>query len=166
MNKPSKSFKSTIALAAALLALLALPLAGCSSADAADTGSTPIGEDAAAGTNLANDPALLAEELTVEDLVEGTGAEATVGSTATVHYTGWLTDGTKFDSSVDSGTPFSFTIGAGDVIAGWDQGVAGMKVGGKRKLTIPPSMGYGDTAVGMIPAGSTLVFEVELLEVK
>jgi FKBP-type peptidyl-prolyl cis-trans isomerase len=106
-------------------------------------------------------------ELKVEDLSEGTGAEAVEGSVVNVHYTGWLTDGTKFDSSLDSGRPFSFTIGAGRVIQGWEVGVAGMRVGGTRRLTIPPSMGYGDAgAGGVIPPGATLVFEIELLDVQ
>ncbi|MDP2057992.1 MAG: FKBP-type peptidyl-prolyl cis-trans isomerase, partial [Thiobacillus sp.] len=82
-------------------------------------------------------------ELIIEDLTVGTGATATAGQTVSVHYTGWLTDGKKFDSSVDRNDPFEFRLGAGQVIAGWDQGVAGMQVGGKRKLTIPPELGYG-----------------------
>lgn len=105
--------------------------------------------------------------LQVEDQVVGNGAEATSGNTVDVHYTGWLTDGTKFDSSLDRGKPFSFKLGAGMVIKGWDQGVAGMKVGGKRKLTIPSELGYGQRgAGGVIPPGATLVFEVELLGVR
>ncbi len=101
------------------------------------------------------------------DLVVGTGREAVAGNHATVHYTGWLTNGTKFDSSVDRRDPFSFPIGSGKVIKGWDEGVAGMKVGGKRKLTIPPQLGYGARgAGGVIPPNATLVFEVELLEVR
>ncbi len=108
-----------------------------------------------------------ATELQIEDLAPGTGAEATAGRTVDVHYTGWLTDGKKFDSSVDRGRPFSFALGAGAVIAGWDRGVQGMKVGGKRKLTIPPDLGYGARgAGGVIPANATLVFEVELLAVR
>jgi FKBP-type peptidyl-prolyl cis-trans isomerase len=105
--------------------------------------------------------------LQIEEKVAGTGAEAKTGKRVSVHYTGWLTDGTKFDSSLDRGKPFSFTIGARQVIAGWDQGVAGMKVGGKRKLTIPPDLGYGARGAGggLIPPNATLVFEVELLEV-
>ena len=105
--------------------------------------------------------------LQIEDQVAGTGAEAKTGKRVSVHYTGWLTDGTKFDSSLDRGKPFSFTIGARQVIQGWDQGVAGMKVGGKRKLTIPPDLGYGARGAGggLIPPNATLVFEVELLEV-
>ncbi len=101
------------------------------------------------------------------DLVVGTGEPARVGATAVVHYTGWLVDGTKFDSSVDRGTPFDFALGQGRVIKGWDEGVATMRVGGKRKLTIPPELGYGDRGAGaLIPPGATLVFEVELLEVR
>jgi len=107
-------------------------------------------------------------ELKIEDLVVGTGAEATVGKVISVHYTGTLTDGTKFDSSKDRGEPFEFTLGAGQVIQGWDKGFAGMKIGGKRKLTIPSSLGYGDTGTpgGPIPPKATLIFEVELLGVK
>ncbi len=101
------------------------------------------------------------------DLVVGTGREAAAGTLATVHYTGWLTNGTKFDSSVDRRDPFSFPIGSGKVIKGWDEGVAGMKVGGKRKLTIPPQLGYGTHgAGGVIPPNATLVFDVELLEIR
>jgi FKBP-type peptidyl-prolyl cis-trans isomerase FkpA len=101
------------------------------------------------------------------DLTVGTGREAAAGNLVSVHYTGWLTNGTKFDSSVDRKDPFSFPIGAGKVIRGWDEGVAGMKVGGKRKLTIPPQLGYGARgAGGVIPPNATLVFDVELLEVK
>lgn len=106
------------------------------------------------------------DQLKIEDLKVGTGAEAKTGSTVTVNYTGTLTDGTKFDSSYDRNQPFDFTLGQGQVIQGWEQGIVGMKVGGKRKLTIPPSLGYGDQATGPIPANSTLIFEVELLAVK
>lgn len=104
--------------------------------------------------------------LEVTDLSVGTGAEATKGKLVSVHYVGTLENGTKFDSSRDRGTPFEFTLGAGQVIKGWDQGVAGMKVGGKRKLVIPADLAYGNRAIGNIPANSTLVFEVELLGVK
>ena len=105
-------------------------------------------------------------ELVIEDLVVGTGREAKKGDAVEVHYTGWLTDGKKFDSSVGRG-PFSFDLGAGQVIAGWDRGVAGMKVGGKRKLTVPPELGYGSRGFpGVIPPQATLVFEVELLGVR
>ena len=106
-------------------------------------------------------------ELVVEDLKPGTGAEARAGSSVTVHYVGTLTDGKKFDSSRDRGRGFSFKLGAGEVIKGWDQGVAGMKVGQLRKLTIPAHLAYGDRGFPpVIPPGSTLVFEVELLEVR
>lgn len=105
--------------------------------------------------------------LKYEDLEEGTGAEAEAGKEVTVHYTGWLVDGTRFDSSLDRNQPFSFALGKGQVIRGWDEGVQGMKVGGKRKLTIPPQLGYGARgAGGVIPPNATLVFEVELLEVR
>lgn len=107
-----------------------------------------------------------AQELKIEDLQVGTGAEAKPGQVVSVHYTGTLTDGKKFDSSKDRKKPFQFPLGAGKVIQGWDQGVAGMKVGGIRRLTIPPHLGYGDRgAAGVIPGGATLIFEVELLGV-
>ena len=104
--------------------------------------------------------------LQVEDLVVGDGAEAQSGKEITVHYTGWLTDGTQFDSSIDRKQPLSIVLGVGQVIKGWDQGIEGMKIGGKRKLTIPPGLAYGNRAVGgVIPKNATLVFEVELLGV-
>ena len=105
--------------------------------------------------------------LIVEEVVVGEGALAESGQRVEVHYTGWLADGTKFDSSKDRGDPFVFPLGAGHVIKGWDEGVRGMKVGGTRKLTIPPALGYGARgAGGVIPPNATLVFEVELLAVQ
>ena len=105
--------------------------------------------------------------LKYEDLVEGDGGLAEAGQNVSVHYTGWLTDGSKFDSSKDRNMPFDFPLGGGRVIRGWDEGVQGMKVGGTRKLTIPPQLGYGAAgAGGVIPPNATLVFEVELLEIK
>jgi FKBP-type peptidyl-prolyl cis-trans isomerase FkpA len=135
----------------AALALATLLVAGCSS------GAT----GGAAGGSAA------VTDLKIEDEVVGTGPEIKPGQTAVVDYTGWLTDGTKFDSSKDHGKPFPFKLGAGEVIKGWDQGVQGMHVGGKRKLTIPPQLGYGSQgAGGVIPPNATLVFEVELLDIK
>jgi FKBP-type peptidyl-prolyl cis-trans isomerase len=130
-----------------LCALILLALAGCGGGDSGPTASTSGGT------------------LVIEDLVVGTGPTAATGDTATVNYVGTLTNGTKFDSSYDTGQPYSFRIGAGQVIAGWDQGVPGMKVGGKRRLTIPPSLGYGNRATGPIPANSTLIFEIDLLSI-
>lgn len=102
--------------------------------------------------------------LKYEDLAEGDGESARQGQRVSVHYTGWLTDGRKFDSSVDRGEAFAFTLGQGVVIRGWDEGVAGMRVGGRRRLTVPPQLGYGARgAGGVIPPNATLVFEVELL---
>jgi peptidylprolyl isomerase len=103
--------------------------------------------------------------LRYEDIVVGAGPSPQSGQEVTVHYTGALEDGTKFDSSLDRGQPFKFKIGVGQVIKGWDEGVMTMKVGGKRKLVIPPQLGYGRRGVGPIPPNSTLVFEVELLDV-
>jgi len=102
------------------------------------------------------------------DIKVGNGAEAKAGQQVSVHYTGWLTNGKKFDSSLDRGQPFSFKLGAGQVIKGWDEGVEGMKVGGKRQLRIPPDLAYGSRGVGngLIPPNSTLIFDVELLSVK
>ena len=109
----------------------------------------------------------MSSELIIEDLTVGEGDEAVAGKRVTVHYTGWLTNGSKFDSSLDRNDPFEFPLGRGHVIRGWDEGVAGMKVGGKRKLTIPPEMGYGARgAGGVIPPNAMLVFEVELLGVE
>ncbi len=108
-----------------------------------------------------------ASGLQIKELVVGTGEAASAGKTAVVHYTGWLLDGTKFDSSVDRGTPFEFPLGAGRVIKGWDEGVATMNVGGKVELIIPPDLAYGAAgAGGVIPANATLKFEVELLDLK
>jgi FKBP-type peptidyl-prolyl cis-trans isomerase FkpA len=123
----------------------------------------------AAAKDLANEPKATATKtgLKFVDLKVGDGASPTPGANVEVHYTGWLTNGTKFDSSVDRGKPFSFPIGKGRVIKGWDEGVMSMKIGGKRKLIIPPELGYGARGAGRtIPPNATLVFEVELLGIK
>ncbi|OHX12568.1 FKBP-type peptidyl-prolyl cis-trans isomerase [Chromobacterium sphagni] len=108
----------------------------------------------------------MSAELKIEDVVVGEGKEAARGALITTHYTGWLEDGAKFDSSLDKGRPFQCVIGTGRVIKGWDQGLMGMKVGGKRKLWVPAHLAYGERQIGeRIPANSNLVFEIELLEV-
>ena len=106
--------------------------------------------------------------LKYEDVTVGEGAEAVAGKTVSVHYTGWLTDGQKFDSSKDRNDPFAFVLGGGMVIKGWDEGVQGIKVGGKRKLIIPPELAYGKRGAGngLIPPDAVLIFEVELLKIK
>ena len=147
--------------------LLAGAVAGCGSTAPSETVAT-----APAAPVTAAQPDV--PQLVVSDLRAGTGAEAQAGSVVTVHYTGWLYDpkavetkGKKFDSSRDGGQPFQFPLGAGKVIAGWDQGVAGMRVGGQRRLVIPSTLGYGQRgAGGVIPPGAALVFDVELLDVR
>ena len=145
--------------------LLAGAVAGCGS-------TAPSGTAATAAPVASAQPDVA--QLIVSDLRPGTGAEAQAGTLVTVHYTGWLYDpkavetkGKKFDSSRDAGQPFQFPLGAGKVIAGWDQGVAGMRVGGQRRLVIPSTLGYGQRgAGGVIPPGAALVFDVELLDVR
>ena len=136
-----------------------------SSSDATSTTPAPAGPTEVADSVYATSTA----GLKTAALTEGSGTEATSGDRVTVHYTGWLqSDSTKFDSSRDRGEPFSFTLGAGEVIRGWDQGVRGMKVGGIRQLVIPPDLAYGSRGAGggAIPPNATLIFEVELLEVR
>jgi FKBP-type peptidyl-prolyl cis-trans isomerase len=119
---------------------------------------------AACGSDNPSSPTTPAT-LGVEDLVVGTGAVATNGDVLTVNYVGRLTNGTKFDSSYDRGLPYTFRLGAGQVIRGWDQGLVGMRVGGTRRLTIPPDLAYGSTGSGPIPPNATLIFDVELLSI-
>lgn len=156
-----------------LAAALATGCAGAygSKADAPNGGTpapaAPAPPAAATGAAAGGKVHKLASGLVYEDLVVGNGKMADPGLAVSVHYTGWLTDGTKFDSSLDRNQPFQFTLGQGSVIRGWDEGVKGMRIGGKRKLTIPPDLGYGaQGAGGVIPPNATLVFEVELLGVK
>lgn len=126
---------------------------------------SPTPENASSAGNMDNFQTT-SDGLKIQDEVLGTGKEVKSGDTVTVNYLGTLTNGQKFDSSYDRNQPFTTQIGVGQVIKGWDEGIVGMKVGGKRKLVIPPALGYGDQAAGTIPPNSTLVFEVELMDVK
>lgn len=133
----------------------------------ADSDANPQGQDKKDENKKDEKVITTKSGLKYVDLKEGTGDEAKAGQTVEVHYTGWLKDGTKFDSSKDRNVPFKFPLGAGRVIKGWDEGVAGMKVGGKRKLIIPPELGYGKRgAGGKIPPDAELTFEVELLGIQ
>jgi FKBP-type peptidyl-prolyl cis-trans isomerase len=149
-----------------IIALMAAGLVACSrsadrdSAPGKDGFSASLGVDTAAMTKTPSG-------LRYQEMTPGQGKVATAGLKVSVQYTGWLPNGEKFDSSRDRNQPFSFTLGAGEVIAGWDEGVAGMKVGGRRKLVIPPDLAYGTAgAPPDIPPGATLVFDVELLDVR
>jgi peptidylprolyl isomerase len=123
-----------------------------------------VAQDAAAPASAMKKTA---SGLQYEDLVAGSGNSPSPGKQVTVHYTGWLTNGTKFDSSLDKNQPFTFTIGKGEVVPGWDEGVMSMKLGGKRKLIIPPELGYGTSGSGrVIPPNATLVFEVILMDIR
>ena len=172
------SKRSSLLLVVVLALFAATGLGGCSKQGGSPSqGSTPSGAQSSAQPSqpLASQESTLATSkgnaektagLVTSDEVVGEGTSAKSGDRVTVNYTGWLLDGTKFDSSKDRNQPFSFSLGAGEVIPGWDQGVAGMKVGGKRKLTVPPDLGYGTRgAGGVIPPNATLVFEVELLKI-
>jgi len=145
-----------IALGLVVLIAVAFYVTACAKKEAK---SPDAGAPTSAGATITT-----ASGLQYEVLQQGSGDLAKAGQRVSVHYTGWLTNGTKFDSSVDRGMPFQFALGAGQVIKGWDEGVAGMKVGEKRKLIIPPNLGYGDRGAGsVIPPNATLVFDVELL---
>ncbi len=157
-----------VALIIAALAATAALTTACSKPAAEPAATEPAATSGSAAPAPATEAAGEAvTELKIEDTTEGKGDEAKPGDLVTVHYTGWLMDGTKFDSSLDRGQPFQFNLGAGMVIPGWDEGVKGMKVGGKRVLIIPSDMAYGPqgTPDGTIPPNAPLKFEVELLEV-
>ena len=162
--------RAQLSFAILVLASLAACKPASPPANEQASSAAPAGETAAPAA-----PAAVAAitELQKTDLAVGTGDAIVAGKEAVVHYTGWLYDpqaseqkGTKFDSSRDRGQPFSFNVGAGSVIRGWDEGVVGMQVGGQRRLIIPPDMAYGDRSSGPIPPGSTLLFDVELLAIK
>lgn len=156
---------------ASILICLSLVLSGCSQQDTSPDTAAVAASDTAV---IQTEQSAGVTELQVTDVVKGEGATANAGQDVVVHYTGWLyqpgepdNKGKKFDSSLDRGQPFVFPLGGGRVIQGWDQGVAGMQVGGKRLLVIPPEMGYGATgAGGVIPPNATLIFEVDLLEIQ
>jgi FKBP-type peptidyl-prolyl cis-trans isomerase FkpA len=163
VNFPDMNIKKTVSFLSVALVAALVSLSACTKKDEAQ----PTGAETSSAPTGGSDMAANVTELKIEELKTGEGKEAKAGQSVSVHYTGWLTNGTKFDSSLDRKAPFSFNLGAGMVIPGWDQGVAGMKVGGKRKLTIPSHLAYGERgAGGVIPPNSTLVFEVELLEVR
>lgn len=144
-------------------------MAGCGGGDGGEADQAEAAVETAPEMAPAVDLSAMtqtASGLNILDLVVGDGEEATPGRSVTVHYTGWFIDGEKFDSSLDRGDPFQLTLGAGRVIAGWDEGLVGMRVGGQRRLVIPPELAYGPEGRSGIPPNSTLVFDVELLAVE
>ncbi len=162
-----------MALCLIVLVVVALVVTACAKKETQEQAASSAPTPSTMANPNASKPASTSAIVTLPDglkyevLRQGNGPEAKAGQTVAVHYTGWLTNGTKFDSSVDRGQPFDFTLGQGQVIKGWDEGVAGMKVGEKRKLTIPSQLGYGERgAGGVIPPNATLVFDVELLGIQ
>ena len=148
--------RMSLGMALLLGMCLTVPLAACGD-----------GEEEVGSPTVSGEPTVTASGLQIIDIEVGTGDSPQPGQTVEVHYTGWLTDGTKFDSSLDRGQPFSFVIGIGRVIRGWDEGVASMKVGGERRLIVPPELAYGETGYPpVIPANAELIFDVELLAIK
>ena len=156
--------KSRFAMVLMLITVLAVASA-CGNSNKSNSSSTPSSPGASSPMKVTGQPTTTASGLQYWDIVVGSGATAVPGNVVKVHYSGFLTNGAKFDSSRDRGEPFSFPLGAGQVIKGWDEGVAGMKVGGQRQLRIPPQLGYGAAgAGGAIPPNATLIFDVELLD--
>jgi FKBP-type peptidyl-prolyl cis-trans isomerase FkpA len=150
-----------------MLALATMLLVQAGRTITSASGQGAAGKHPAAPAAVSGKPVTTASGLQYWDLQKGTGATATSGKHVSVHYTGWLTNGKVFDSSLDRGEPIEFVLGTGSVIKGWDEGVNGMKVGGKRQLRIPPQLGYGARgAGGVIPPNATLIFDVELVAVK
>jgi len=150
-----------------MLTVAAALAIGCSRAPETTASSDPGAAGEKKASPMAENMETTPSGLQYTDVKVGTGASPKTGQTAVVHYTGWLVDGKKFDSSKDRGQPFQFAVGRGQVIKGWDEGVATMKVGGTRKLLIPPALAYGASgAGGVIPPNATLTFEVELLEIR
>jgi FKBP-type peptidyl-prolyl cis-trans isomerase len=148
---------------------LTVPLAACGGGgeEAGPTPTVPATQGAGGPPAVSGTPTVTTDGLQIIDVKVGTGASAEVGQTVEVNYTGWLADGTKFDSSLDRGQTFSFVLGAGRVIKGWDEGVVGMKVGGERRLIIPPALAYGETGYPpIIPANAELTFDVQLISIQ
>ena len=157
--------RQTLVLLPAVLTVFGFAF-GCGNSEKSSTSNQASASSPSSPTKVNGQPTITPSGLEYWDIVVGTGATAVPGKPVSVHYTGWLTNGVKFDSSLDRAKPFVFPLGEGQVIKGWDEGVAGMKAGGKRQLRIPPALGYGDSgAGGVIPPKATLVFDVELLDV-
>ena len=166
LGKPAEGIYVTKRLSA-FLTVCAMATSGCGADSTPETlGLGPDWNSTAPRTVADSDFTTSPTGLKTHDFVMGTGDEATFGLIATVHYTGWLTNGLKFDSSLDRNDPFAFRLGAGDVIRGWDEGVAGMRVGGKRQIVIPPALAYGASGNGSVPPNSILVFQIELLRLE
>jgi FKBP-type peptidyl-prolyl cis-trans isomerase len=150
-----------------VLATLLIAQAGKTSSQTKKAPASAAAANPSGPTKVSGDPVTTSSGLKYWDLKKGTGPAAVNGKTVRVHYTGWLTDGKEFDSSLDSGEPIEFVLGSGRVIKGWDEGIVGMKVGGKRQLRIPPELAYGSRGAGSaIPPNATLIFDVQLVAVK
>lgn len=149
-----------------LLGITMVAVLGCQQSDQESSGNQAASTSTSTGAPASGGEVTLPNGLKYVEVKVGDGALAENGKTVSVHYTGWLTDGTQFDSSVDRNEPYRFQLGTGAVIKGWDEGLKGMRVGGKRKLTIPPDLAYGASGMGPIPPSATLLFDVELMGVQ